>query len=68
MLYFVFMGVVRFSMQTVVISSNRINKLIVVTVKRGDLFEVRTELLNGIEMRFDFKGLTINGFFFTCIL
>jgi D-alanyl-lipoteichoic acid acyltransferase DltB (MBOAT superfamily) len=47
-LHFVFMGFVRFSVQTVIISLNSINQLIVVMVKCCVLFEVRTEFLNNI--------------------
>jgi hypothetical protein len=48
MLHFVFIGFVRFSLQTAIISLNSINQLIFVMVKCGVLFEVRTEFLNNI--------------------
>jgi hypothetical protein len=45
---FVFMDLVWFSLQTEIISLNRVNKLICVMVKCCVLFEVRTEFLNNI--------------------
>jgi hypothetical protein len=39
---------------------NNINQLIVVMVKCGVLFEVRTEFLNIIYTSFGFKGLNLN--------
>jgi hypothetical protein len=47
-LHFVFMGFLRFLLQTAIISLNSINQLIFVMVKCGVLFEVRTEFLNNI--------------------
>jgi hypothetical protein len=46
MLYFVFMGLVWFSLKTTIISLNSVNQLILVMVKCGVLFEVRTAFLN----------------------
>jgi hypothetical protein len=40
------MGLVWISMWTAIISLNSVNQLIVVMVKYGVLFEVRTEFLN----------------------
>jgi hypothetical protein len=44
--YFVFMGLLWFSMKTRIISLNSIKELIFVMLKCGVLFEVRTESLN----------------------
>jgi hypothetical protein len=41
-----FVGLVRFSVLTTIISLNTVNQLSFVMVKSGVLFEVRTELLN----------------------
>jgi hypothetical protein len=43
-----------------IISLNGINQLIFVMVKRGVLFEVRTEFLSIVKMSFVFKGLTFS--------
>jgi hypothetical protein len=51
------MGFVWFSLQTAIISLNNINQLIYVMVKRGALFEVRSEFLDSIYISFCFKGL-----------
>jgi hypothetical protein len=40
------MSLVRFSVQTVIISLNSINQLIYTMVKCGILYEVRSEFLN----------------------
>jgi hypothetical protein len=45
-LHFVFMAFIWYSVYTVIIFLNGINKLIFVMMKCGVLFEVRTELLN----------------------
>jgi hypothetical protein len=45
-MYFVYVGFVRLSLETAIISLNSINQLIFVMVKCGVLFEVRTVLLN----------------------
>jgi hypothetical protein len=42
------MGFVCFSLLTVVVSVNSVNQLIFAMVRRGVLFEVRTEFLNVI--------------------
>jgi hypothetical protein len=42
------MGVAWFSEQAAIISLNSVNQLIVVMVKCGVLFEVRTQFLNNI--------------------
>jgi hypothetical protein len=42
----VFIGLLRVSMQTAIISLNTVKKLIFVMVKCGVLFELRTESLN----------------------
>jgi hypothetical protein len=42
------MSFVRFTLQTAIIFLNIVNQLIVVMVKYGVLFEVRTEFLNNI--------------------
>jgi len=42
------MGFIRVSLSTEIISFHSVNKLIVVMVKCGVLFEVRTEFLNNI--------------------
>jgi D-alanyl-lipoteichoic acid acyltransferase DltB (MBOAT superfamily) len=47
-LHFVFLGFVRFSAQTRIISLNSVNKLIAVMVKRGVLFKVRAEFLSTV--------------------
>jgi D-alanyl-lipoteichoic acid acyltransferase DltB (MBOAT superfamily) len=46
MLHFVFIGFAWFPLQTAIISLNSVNQLIFVMVRRGVLFEVRTEFLN----------------------
>jgi hypothetical protein len=46
MMYFVFMGFERLSLQAEIISLNSVNQLIFVMVKCDVLFEVRTEFLN----------------------
>jgi hypothetical protein len=56
-LQFVFMCFVRFSLQTAIISLNSVNRLILVTVKRGVFFAVRTEFSNVTEANFDFRVL-----------
>jgi hypothetical protein len=56
---FVFMGSVLFSVWTVIISLNSVNKFMFVMVKYSVLFEIRTEFLNIIQTRFGcriFKG------------
>jgi hypothetical protein len=45
-MHFVFMGFVRCSVETAIISLNGVKQLIFVMVKCGVLFEVRTEILN----------------------
>jgi hypothetical protein len=57
-LHFVFVVFVWFSTRTRNIFLNSVNKLIVVMVKRGILFDVRAEFLSIIQKRFGFKGLT----------
>jgi hypothetical protein len=54
------MGSLRLSVQTVIIYLNSDNQSIFLIVKCGVLFEVRTEHLNIIYMRFDFKWLILN--------
>jgi hypothetical protein len=44
--YFVFMSLVWFWLQTAIISLNSVNRLIFVTVKCGVFFAVRAEFLN----------------------
>jgi hypothetical protein len=60
-LQFVFVCLVRLSVQTAIIFLNSINQLIAVMVKCCVLFEVRSESLNIIYMSFGFKGLSITG-------
>jgi D-alanyl-lipoteichoic acid acyltransferase DltB (MBOAT superfamily) len=47
-LHSVFMGLVLFSKKTVITTLNSVNQLILVMVKCGVLFEVRTEFLNNM--------------------
>jgi hypothetical protein len=49
MLYFLFMTYVWFFLQTVINSLNVVNKLILVMVKCGVLFEVQTEFVNVVK-------------------
>jgi hypothetical protein len=52
------MCLVRFSVQTDVISLNSVNRLIDVTVKCGVFFAARTEFLNIIQTIYGFKAVT----------
>jgi len=49
------MGFLRFSLQTAIISLNRLNQLIVVMVQCGDAFEVRPQFLDYLDKLEGFK-------------
>jgi hypothetical protein len=58
--YNLYLWVLYFSLEPVIISLNSIKKLTFVMVKLGILFEVQTEFLKVIHTSFSFKGLILN--------